>query len=654
MNESSATRELLVALAPGPAPMRRQLATAIADAVRGGRLQPGSAAAVEPRPRRAARRLAWRRHRRLRPARRAGVPAAAAAACRRSSRPARRARPTIRRNRRGPGSVRLHADDTRRHAVPARCLAPRPRARAAERTRQRLDYGDHQGSERLRIALAERLGRVPRRRHDAATPRRRPGLRAGSRRRLRIARRARKAPPRDRGPCARRRRPTARLAGMEHRPVPVDADGIDVAALAETRADAVLVTPAHQFPTGVMISPDPPGASSMGTDARRARHRGRLRRRVPPRRLRRSGPCKGSRPTTSSTSARPQGARTGPAARLARVAADARRRRRRRQVVARQRLAHDRPARARRPPRKRRLRSLPPACPRIYRPAATASPRRSADNCQPTDLRRRRRPPPACPRPRRRRTRARRPRLGPRHQRARPPSYAVNPRCGPAAGRARPRLRPAPSPPSPTRWRCSRLRWPARRPRRGASVRGAAPTARSTVRRCRSSTFTPDELLSTTRAVKRRLDLARPVPAELLHRVRAARGAGADVDELAAPGTSLIVTDAATRAAVAAPLSRPPGARTPTARLQDDFRGRTSRRLGRRVAAPRGAPARGARTRLPLRPRAGPRARARPTWPSCTARSSRPPGASSWRRGRAASAARGRPTTSTTSARWRS
>lgn len=39
-------------------------------------------------------------------------------------------------------------------------------------------------------------------------------------------------------------------------PVPVDANGLDVAALARTKARAVLVTPAHQFPTGVVLSPE--------------------------------------------------------------------------------------------------------------------------------------------------------------------------------------------------------------------------------------------------------------------------------------------------------------------------------------------------------------------------------------------------------------
>jgi GntR family transcriptional regulator/MocR family aminotransferase len=46
----------------------------------------------------------------------------------------------------------------------------------------------------------------------------------------------------------------AARAGLVAVPVPVDADGLDVAALRETQARAVLVTPAHQCPTGVALS----------------------------------------------------------------------------------------------------------------------------------------------------------------------------------------------------------------------------------------------------------------------------------------------------------------------------------------------------------------------------------------------------------------
>jgi DNA-binding transcriptional MocR family regulator len=44
-------------------------------------------------------------------------------------------------------------------------------------------------------------------------------------------------------------------AGAVRVPVPVDDDGIDVEALRRTAARAVLVTPAHQYPTGVVLSP---------------------------------------------------------------------------------------------------------------------------------------------------------------------------------------------------------------------------------------------------------------------------------------------------------------------------------------------------------------------------------------------------------------
>jgi GntR family transcriptional regulator/MocR family aminotransferase len=43
--------------------------------------------------------------------------------------------------------------------------------------------------------------------------------------------------------------------GLEPLAVPVDGEGLDVGALAATGVRAVLVTPAHQFPTGVVLSP---------------------------------------------------------------------------------------------------------------------------------------------------------------------------------------------------------------------------------------------------------------------------------------------------------------------------------------------------------------------------------------------------------------
>jgi GntR family transcriptional regulator / MocR family aminotransferase len=48
--------------------------------------------------------------------------------------------------------------------------------------------------------------------------------------------------------------PAARAAGLEAVAVPVDRDGIRVDVLRETDADAVVLTPAHQWPTGSVLS----------------------------------------------------------------------------------------------------------------------------------------------------------------------------------------------------------------------------------------------------------------------------------------------------------------------------------------------------------------------------------------------------------------
>ncbi len=47
----------------------------------------------------------------------------------------------------------------------------------------------------------------------------------------------------------------AAAAGLQAVPVPVDGSGIDVTALAASGAGAVIVTPAHQWPTGVVLAP---------------------------------------------------------------------------------------------------------------------------------------------------------------------------------------------------------------------------------------------------------------------------------------------------------------------------------------------------------------------------------------------------------------
>ena len=49
-------------------------------------------------------------------------------------------------------------------------------------------------------------------------------------------------------------RHTAAFAGLDVAPCRVDDEGLDIAALHESGARAVVVTPAHQFPTGVVMS----------------------------------------------------------------------------------------------------------------------------------------------------------------------------------------------------------------------------------------------------------------------------------------------------------------------------------------------------------------------------------------------------------------
>ncbi|MEU7896663.1 PLP-dependent aminotransferase family protein [Nonomuraea sp. NPDC049152] len=54
-------------------------------------------------------------------------------------------------------------------------------------------------------------------------------------------------------PTSHRQVPLLRRTGAELVPIPVDEEGLDVAAL--DGVEAVLVTPAHQYPTGVVLSP---------------------------------------------------------------------------------------------------------------------------------------------------------------------------------------------------------------------------------------------------------------------------------------------------------------------------------------------------------------------------------------------------------------
>jgi GntR family transcriptional regulator/MocR family aminotransferase len=119
-----------------------------------------------------------------------------------------------------------------------------------------LGYGDMQGMDALRGALADYLGRV---RGVVGGPERvvvtsgyQQGLglvcraiAAGGARSIAVEE-----------PSNLYQRDVARRAGLEVVGVPVDDAGIEVDALDRAATDAVVVTPAHQHPTGALLSPE--------------------------------------------------------------------------------------------------------------------------------------------------------------------------------------------------------------------------------------------------------------------------------------------------------------------------------------------------------------------------------------------------------------
>jgi GntR family transcriptional regulator/MocR family aminotransferase len=116
-------------------------------------------------------------------------------------------------------------------------------------------YPDPRGEPALRAALARYLGRV---RAVVTTPERiqvcsgfTQGLALVCR--ALLARGARRIAVED--PCFGYHRALIANAGLEPVPIPVDADGIDVAELARHDVAAVLVAPAHSYPTGAVLAP---------------------------------------------------------------------------------------------------------------------------------------------------------------------------------------------------------------------------------------------------------------------------------------------------------------------------------------------------------------------------------------------------------------
>jgi len=152
-------------------------------------------------------------------------------------------------------------------------LFPRAEWAAAQRRALRdapdadLGYPDPSGHPRLRAVLAAYLGRV---RGVQVVPDRIVVCGGVAEALALVGRVIRRAGARRLGvedPSHHETHRQIAHAGLDVVPIPVDAGGIDVAALEAAAPDAVLVTPAHQFPTGVVL--EPPRRAALADWARR-------------------------------------------------------------------------------------------------------------------------------------------------------------------------------------------------------------------------------------------------------------------------------------------------------------------------------------------------------------------------------------------------
>ena len=123
-----------------------------------------------------------------------------------------------------------------------------------------LGYTDPHGTEVLRLALRDYLGRV----RGVVTDAGRVVITSGYCQgrslvcRALVSLGAKRVAVED--PCHDEVRSSVVGAGLTLVPLPVDADGLRIEALEEVKADAVIVTPAHQYPTGAVLSGQRRGA----------------------------------------------------------------------------------------------------------------------------------------------------------------------------------------------------------------------------------------------------------------------------------------------------------------------------------------------------------------------------------------------------------
>jgi GntR family transcriptional regulator/MocR family aminotransferase len=117
-----------------------------------------------------------------------------------------------------------------------------------------VGYGDPRGVGELREALADYLGRV----RGAAADAEHLLICTGFRQGLSLVSRWLRGNGIEHvaleEPGWHAQRLIVEEAGLRVTPIPVDADGIDVGALQSSGVEVVVVTPAHQFPTGVVLS----------------------------------------------------------------------------------------------------------------------------------------------------------------------------------------------------------------------------------------------------------------------------------------------------------------------------------------------------------------------------------------------------------------
>jgi GntR family transcriptional regulator/MocR family aminotransferase len=254
----SGSLDVLLRIDRGRGPLRAQIEDQLRDAVRGGRLGPGAAL---PSSRALARELGVSR---------GVVVEAYAQLAAEGYLVARQGAPTRVSEAASPGPGATAAAATERPprfdlrtGRPDISLFPRAgwlaslRRALRDAPDARFDYGDPRGAPELRGALARYLGRV---RGVACDPERvvvtsgmaqgmalfARALAAGGARRIAME-----------DPSSAPGRAQLASNGLEIVPIPVDEDGLRVERLAEAGPlDTVMITPAHQFPLGVVLAPE--------------------------------------------------------------------------------------------------------------------------------------------------------------------------------------------------------------------------------------------------------------------------------------------------------------------------------------------------------------------------------------------------------------